>query len=357
MFRRHAAMMVLAVLTASGCSSNTTASGDRDGTEKSPGSAEAVADTSTADSNSSTGDKSPKIAASRKFRFTYGVTINGLEPGKTARIWLPRAVSSDEQEISDVTVDVPGDVKETKDRAHGNSLIYFEGCADDAGNIPAKVQYTVLRREVRKDSGERATPEEAKTFLAASAFVPVDGSMLAAVFERNAPDASDQMSAGEALYNAVDARMKYDKPKDKPWGRGDAKWACDSRFGNCTDFHSLFISVARDMKIPAKFEIGFPIPTERGEGEVGGYHCWAKFLAGKRWVAVDISEADKQPAMKSYYFGNLTPDRVTFTTGRDLLLDPPQKAGPVNFLVYPYVEVDGRPHTKFTKQFRYEDVK
>ena len=35
---------------------------------------------------------------------------------------------------------------------------------------------------------------------------------------------------------------------------------------------------------------------------------------------------------------------------------PAQAAGPVNFLVYPYVEVDGRQHTSFEKRFRYEDV-
>ena len=61
--------------------------------------------------------------------------------------------------------------------------------------------------------------------------------------------------------------------------------------------------------------------------------------------------------MQDYYFGNLTADRVMFTTGRDLQLDPPQDAGPVNFLIYPYVEVDGHRHDKITKRFRYEDLR
>ena len=59
--------------------------------------------------------------------------------------------------------------------------------------------------------------------------------------------------------------MKYSK-EGKGWGQGDSVWACDSKFGNCTDFHSLFISLARGNKIPAKFEMGFPIPPKRGEG-------------------------------------------------------------------------------------------
>jgi transglutaminase-like putative cysteine protease len=152
--------------------------------------------------------------------------------------------------------------------------------------------------------------------------------------------------------------MKYDKPEGGAWGRGDAVWACDSKYGNCTDFHSVFIGACRDLKIPAKFEMGFPIPDKRGAGEVAGYHCWAKFLdeGSSKWVAVDISEADRHPKMKEYYFGNLTADRVTFTTGRDLELSPAPAAGPVNFLIYPYVEVDGKPHTKFIKRFKYADI-
>ena len=126
------------------------------------------------------------------------------------------------------------------------------------------------------------------------------------------------MAKAKELYDIVNGMMRYAK-EGTEWGRGDVNWVCDSRFGNCTDFHSLFIALARSQKIPAKFEIGFGMPEKRGAGEVAGYHCWAKFKPeGKGWVPVDISEANKNPKLKDYYFGNLTEDRVTFTTGRDL---------------------------------------
>ena len=51
-------------------------------------------------------------------------------------------------------------------------------------------------------------------------------------------------------------------------GNGCTSWVagatCDSGFGNCSDFHSLFISMARANNIPAKFEIGYGVPTPRG---------------------------------------------------------------------------------------------
>ena len=109
-----------------------------------------------------------------------------------------------------------------------------------------------------------------------------------------------------------------------------------------------------------KFEIGFPLPEKRGAGEVTGYHCWAKFLpAGKGWVPVDISEANKNPKLRDYYFGHLTEDRVCFSTGRDLDLVPKQDGPPVNFFVYPYVEVAGKPYPqeKVQKKFSFADAK
>ena len=60
--------------------------------------------------------------------------------------------------------------------------------------------------------------------------------------------------------------------------RGDAEWACDSRFGNCTDFHSYFMGLARAKGIPARFEMGFPVPAgDDHVAKVDGYHCWSWF--------------------------------------------------------------------------------
>jgi len=66
--------------------------------------------------------------------------------------------------------------------------------------------------------------------------------------------------------------------------------------------------------------------------------------SGKGWIPVDISEANKNPSLRDYYFGNLTENRVGFTVGRDLTLVPKQDGSALNFFVYPYVEIDGKPY-------------
>jgi transglutaminase-like putative cysteine protease len=168
--------------------------------------------------------------------------------------------------------------------------------------------------------------------------VPTSGKPLALLDKRKLP--KDQLALARQLYDAVDVTYKKE---GNGWGRGDTNWVCDSGYGNCTDFHSLFLSLARSQGLPAKFEIGFSIPNDKKAGPIAGYHCWAWFYwdLHESWVPVDISEADKHPDLHDYYFGSLTADRVVFSTGRDLELVPKNAQGPVNFLIYPYIEVGG----------------
>jgi transglutaminase-like putative cysteine protease len=78
--------------------------------------------------------------------------------------------------------------------------------------------------------------------------------------------------------------------------------------------------------IPARFEIGFPLPTGKTEGEFPGYHCWAEFyLEDTGWVPVNVSGARKNPVKRDYFFGALDDNRVFFTYGRDIGLSPRPK--------------------------------
>jgi transglutaminase-like putative cysteine protease len=292
----------------------------------------------------------------RVFLFTYAGAVTGLQAGEKARVWLPVPPSNEDQEIAVESRELPGAGKEGRDRQYGNQILFFETAADRDGNVPFSLIYRVIRREVRGAERERGDDRLVKRFLEADKLVPIEGKPLALLKDKELP--KDATAAARVMYDVVNGHMKYDK-SGTGWGRGDAVWACDSKHGNCTDFHSLFISLARANKIPAKFEIGFGLPEKHGNGEVAGYHCWAKFrVEGRGWVPVDISEANKDPKLTEYYFGNLTENRVVFSTGRDITLEPKQDGEPLNFFVYPYVEVGGKacPAEKVRKTFSYRDV-
>jgi hypothetical protein len=48
---------------------------------------------------------------------------------------------------------------------------------------------------------------------------------------------------------------------------------------------------------------------------------------------------------------------VQLSTGRDIALSPKQDGPALNYFVYPYVEVEGKPYEKLDKQFSFEEVK
>ena len=295
-------------------------------------------------------------AKQRTFTFTYSAVVTGLTPGKTARIWSPVPPTNEDQETKIISKELPGTEQIGTDPKFGNQILYVEGKADNQGNVPLSVTFRVNRKEVRGDFHKQpADGDVLESFLKPDKKVPVGGKSLELIRDKELP--KDDAEAARVLYDVVNAHMRYSK-EGTGWGRGDSDWACDSRYGNCTDFHSMFISLARAQHIPAKFEIGFPLPEKRGQGEVAGYHCWAKFRPKARdWIPVDISEANKNPKMRDYYFGNLTADRVAFSLGRDITLVPKQDSEPLNFFVYPYVEVDGKPYPadKVQRKFTYKD--
>lgn len=291
----------------------------------------------------------------RTFRFTYEAAVTGLKPGDTAHIWLPIPPTTDDQKLLQTETHFPVEASKHTEAGFGNAMYHLTPKADADGKIALRVVYTVERREVRgeTDPGVKADPK----YLRPDPLAPADGKHLKLIDGMNLP--ADPAAQARAFYDLVNGRMTYSKAGTE-WGRGDVNWACDSRFGNCTDFHSLFLALCRSRNIPGRFEIGFGLPEARGTGDIAGYHCWAKFRpAARGWVPVDISEANKDPRRAEYYFGNLTADRVTFSTGRGLTLEPKQAGPPLNFFVNPYVEVGGKAYAadKVTRKFGYEDVK
>jgi hypothetical protein len=88
------------------------------------------------------------------------------------------------------------------------------------------------------------------------------------------------------------------------------------------------------------------------------YAYGAEFYACKTgWIPVDISEARKAKQKEDYFFGSVYANRVQLSTGRDIALSPKQDGPALNYFVYPYVEVDGKPYDKLDKQFSFEEVK
>lgn len=299
---------------------------------------------------------------SRHFTFHYAFTVKTPDAGKKVRIWIPLAHSDEYQQVRVIkkTGDLP--LRQTQERRFGNRMLYAEGIVNRP-EYQFAIDYDVVRREHVVVGGNaephlstaKLSAAERQQYLAPDKLVPVTG-LPAELAAKAVDDKQTAIGKAHAIFEYVLANMRYDK-SGTGWGRGDVLYACDAKHGNCTDFHSLFIAMARSQGIPARFEIGFPLP-DASSGAIAGYHCWAEFYAdGTGWVPIDASEAWKHPERREYFFGAHDANRIQFTTGRDLALEPAQSGPPLNYFVYPYVELDGKEHNAVSMDLSFADVR
>lgn len=294
--------------------------------------------------------------SSRSFRFSYEVEIGDLPNGaKDLEIWIPSPQSDQYQTVLGYDVECRLKHDMIVDPVYGNSIFHFVSTDPVGQPLKVKVDFEITRGEDRSIANEiqliqGRQEENLSKFLAPNSLVPVDGPIVEEANRVLRSDMTD-LEKMETLYRHLLATMQYDKTGEG-WGHGDALYACDVRKGNCTDIHSLFIGMARSQGIPARFVIGFPLPPARTESVVPGYHCWAEFyLPDKGWVPVDISEAIKHPEKSEYYFGRLDRDRIAFTTGRDIPLKSLHGQESLNYFIYPFVLVDGKPFANVEYKF------
>jgi transglutaminase-like putative cysteine protease len=314
--------------------------------------------------NSSNGQKfSPRV---RSFHFTYDITVKDIPAGaKRVRVWIPVPQTDKHQTVRVLAVKASAKTQMTQESGYGNRMMYAEIDNPSTGQMEFTLEYEVVRREYSrgdyaelKQADHRPTvvPTSMNRLIAPDALIPTDGKIKTLALDVTGSQ-SGTIAKAKAAYDYLFTNMRYDKT-GSGWGRGDAVWACDSKRGNCTDFHSPFIGMLRADGIPARFDIGFPLPENKDKGEISGYHCWAEFYAGKTgWIPIDISEAWKAKEKQDYFFGSVDANRVQFSTGRDVTLSPKQDGPALNYFVYPYIEVDGKPYEKLDKKFSFEELK
>lgn len=319
----------------------------------------------------------------RNFKFNYKVSLPA-NSAQDIKIWIPVPITNEVQNISKLSIDTDLEYEIKKEQKHGNSYLYASINGGLTKSTDINIHFTVNRKQTGNVDFEGVN---LSNYLGSNRLVPVGG-RFDSIIEANAFTSKDM----KAVYNFVLNEMHYGKPRAKnesdiyytslpdvikegitkdsvvslyeqtkkyggeyTFGNGNSNYACDISVGNCTDFHSYFMSLSRSLDVPARFHIGFSIPKVN-EGNIAGYHCWADFQQNNNtWTPVDISEADKELANADFYFGNLNVNRVEFTKGRDLELEN-YNNGLVNFFIYPLMEEDGKTSNNYSKEFSFKEI-
>jgi len=337
----------------------------------------------------------PAPVRSARFDVRHELAVTVPEGAKSVRVWMALPRADPAQEVTDLRTEAPCPTRVTTDD-HGNTVLYLEAAAPPAGSFRVVTTFRLLRREVRRDvDPARARPltdgdrKLLQRHLQPSTHVVVDDRIQRKAAEIVGGE-TNPVRAARRLYDWTLDNIDYcvkDPDRKKASPVGSTVYCLDTGTGNCTDFHSLWMSLAMAAGIPTRIVYGSFFKKELDGQDVDqSYHCWLEFYApGPGWIPLDVAVADifvgdfrldeknaslvqrttaagyagRDPAMVDYYFGNLEERRVTWSQGRDLLLEPRPEGGPVNALPKAHVEVDGAVHpekTGWTRKLTFRQV-
>ncbi len=321
-------------------------------------------------------DRAPKTAS---FDVRHELEVTVADGTKSLKIWFVLPAESDPaQKVSDLEIESPYPHKIVTD-SEGNRLLYVEVSEPKQKEFSIIETFSLTRSEVVSGvAEEKARPiseeERAKhaKHLEGNANVPIDDE-IKALARKIVGDETNPVRIARKLYDWELGEIEYwvkDPKNRKASPVGSTKYCLENKTGNCTDFHSLWTSLARASGIPTRMVYGSFFKLElAGIDQDQSYHCWPEFFVpGVGWVPHDVAVADifkgtypvddanarlirlttangyagEDPSMVEYYFGNIDERRVTWTWGRDLQMSPKQDGGPVNALPKAYVEADGK---------------
>lgn len=303
-------------------------------------------------------------AASSEGIVTISIALQAPKETSSSRLWLPYPVSDQYQRVKDI--DVQGNYSSSAIyKEKGSSARYL--FADWLGEFTSRTlqfSFEVSTRERAHknlvDSG-KPIPAEIKKYLASTLLIPTDGEVLA-MAQQITNNYQGILKKSRAIYDWMVVNTKRD-PDVKGCGLGIVEMTLVKRSGKCADLSSVYVALARAAGVPAREVFGLRLGNKTKHDITGDYHCWAEFyLPGTGWVPVDPSDVrkimyvkgidlDEAAPYQEYYFGTVDEHRVVLKKGgRGLQLIPPQNAGPVNYLMYPYAEIDGKALDYFNSE-------
>jgi transglutaminase-like putative cysteine protease len=336
----------------------------------------------------------PKVVPPKQasFHINNVFTVKVPQGAKIVRVWF--AIPQEDAYSTIRNFNVAGDYAVRYDRdSRGNRVGYVEIQNPTKEQVILKEEFDLTRIEVRNAINATETrPLTDQERLALAAYLQPATHVIVNDDIRKLAGSitggeTNPVLAARKLYEWTYKNVNYwvkDPDHLKASPVGSTEYCLRTKTGNCTDFHSLFASLAISSGIPTRMVYGSLLkPTLNGMEVDASYHCWIQFFAPRLgWLPLDASLAniyaeeiqltDKNKKLVElttstgyhgadkekveYYFGNLDERRVVWSTGRDLTMQPPQEEGPVNSLPKMYVEIDGKQSADWTRQFTYREM-
>jgi transglutaminase-like putative cysteine protease len=295
------------------------------------------------------------IAETSQGQITMAFDLSDHGNKEIAQVWIPYPVSNANQTIENITI--KGNMSSSgvyTDNTFETPMLYARWDKEIKKRTLTFI-FDVTRKEViRRDFPVEETawdPKDYAEYLSETRLGPIDGE-IKILADTIVKGQDTVLGKARAIYEWT-VENTYRNPATRGCGIGDVYRLLQDPGGKCADISSIYVALARAVGVPSREIFGIRQGKKPVQDISKWQHCWAEFyLPGYGWVPVDPADVrkmmlkenlelsdEKTKAYRNYFWGGVDPYRLKLSEGRDLILNPPQKGEPVNYLMYPHAQV------------------
>lgn len=257
----------------------------------------------------------PKI-----FNIRYKASFESLTANNHIKIWMAKPLNSECQKINNFSISHTP--KKTYKDGQGNEILYFEFINTKKIEIKMEIQAELWKQKIITQNNaaviSKIYPKSIKRFLKNENFLEQKLEIKNLAFKIAGKEKLD-LDKIKTIFDFITKNFKYCYPIEK---RGVKYLDLNGLKGDCGEYSSLFVTMCRILKIPAKNQTGFVIfPKKKKIAE----HGWASvYLKPNGWLDMDTQYAslEKNETATKKYFARRNDYRIIFTTGFNVPLKP-----------------------------------
>ena len=264
-----------------------------------------------------------------KVKFAIDVDADAVDKGKTIRVWMPFPIESERQANATLLSSTDKAVF-AHDAVH--NTIYMERKADGkAAHFEAVMQYDVRSKTISQDAMLRRllpydTSSDIYNKYTAQELPQIQKSVdLNDLAWKIVGNETNPVLQASLVFNWIDARFPWAGAREYSTIPCLPRYVLERGYGDCGQVTLLYITLLRNLGIPARWESGWWLAP--GDS---GMHDWGEvYFEGIGWVPVDMSygmiAAADTPEVAHFYKSGMDFYRFAANKGVCGLLSPEKK--------------------------------
>jgi len=252
----------------------------------------------------------------RKFNIEYKAKFTKIGKNNKIKAWISQPLTFGCQKIEKFSIH-PRPQKIYTDR-QGNKILHFLLKQEKEAEIRMNIKTTLWKNKI-KIKKEKISLPDIKLFnkyMKNERFLEQTPQIKKLTYEIT-KDNDFLLDRIKSIFNFTSKNFKYCYPVKK---RGVKNLKLNDLKGDCGEYSSLFVTMCRILKIPARNNTGFVIsPKHKKVAE----HGWASiYLQPYGWIDFDAQYASTEKNGAKKYFGQRNDYRIVFTNGFNIPLKP-----------------------------------